>query len=306
MKESRIFLFMIGIFLSMNVMAQQPLTDDGVRAQKALVDYLRTINIVPTIDTRDNSVCFKSHDVFFWVTFEDKSPVMYTIHRKPIKFDEVADFNASCARIACNEVNRKHRIKCTYSNKRVDFIMQTFAKEPSDFHGSFRNMIASFKDVDVTFKKAYDNAYNKWKEDSINENKQFPPQLGKSALKVSSIAFGNFGPTGNVISAYNQPLRKSECCFIKACLEISSAEKGIFKIGMIIINPDGKSMATMKGLYYCTTKNIEINKVNKNQKCELDPIGAETPDFWKAGEYKVFIYDFEKGDQIYTTTFNIL
>lgn len=306
MKKIRVILCAIALSLSASVMAQVPLTDDGVRAQKALIDYLRTINIVPSIDTRDNSVCFKSHDIFFWVTFEGQSPVLYTIHRKPIKFDDDKPLNASCARYACNEVNRTHKVKCVYTNKRVEFVLQTYAKDPTDFHNSFRTMIAAFKNVDTDFTKSYDKAYEKWKTDSINSNKQFPPQLGKSQLKVSSIAFGNFDAAGTVISAYNQPLRKSDCRFIRAMLEIASPEKGIFKVGMIIINPDGKSMTATKDVYYCTTKNVSINKVNKAHKLELDPFGSDKPEFWKAGEYKVFIYDFEKGDQIYTTTFNIL
>ena len=308
MKAFRIIVVMVGFCLSMNAMAQKSLTEDGTKAQKALVEYLRAVGLTPSIDTRDNSVCFKSNGVFYWVTFEESSPVLYTIHRKGLKFDEDSAFKPFCARVACNEVNLKHKIKCTYKDKRIEFIMQTYAKDPSDFHGGFREMLAAFKNVDETFKNTYDNSFDQWKKDSIAKNKPITPNIpiGNSPLHVSYIAFGNFDAKGNVISDYNQPLRKSACQFIKASLDVSSSDKGIFKLGMIIINPDGKPMIATKGVDYSSTTNIEIKKANKVQECELDPYGSESEGFWKAGEYKVEIYDFEKGAQLYSTTFNIL
>lgn len=312
MKVFRIFSVVMGLCLSMSAMAQKSLSEDCTKAQKALVEHLRAIGLTPSIDTRDNSVCFKSNDVFFWVTFSENSPILYTIHRKGLKFDEDPEFMSSCARFACNEVNRKHTIKCTFSEKqaeksterRVEFIMQTYAKEPSDFHGGFRKMLAAFKDVDKTFKTAYDKAF----EQSKKKNTPITPPtpIGPSPLKVTYIAFANFDAKGDVISDYNQPLRKSACQYIKASLDVSSEEKGIFKIGMKIISPDGKAMVATKGVDYCSTTNIEIKKTNKIQECELDPFGSDAEDFWKAGEYKVEIYDFEKGAQLYSTTFNIL
>lgn len=309
MKTVRFFSVVIGLCLSVNAMAQKALTEDGTKAQKALVEHLRSSGLTPSIDTRDQSVCFKSNDVFYWVTFEDNSPVLYTIHRKGLKFDGDPAFKPSCARIACNEVNRKHKIKCTYNEKRIEFIMQTYAKDPSDFYGGFRKMLAAFKDVDVTFKNTYDKAYDQWKKDSIAQNKPITPNTpiaANSPLKVTYIAFGNFDAQGKIISDYNQPLRKSSCQYLKASLDVSSSEKGIFKIGMKIINPDGKPMIATKGVDYCSTKNLEIKKANKVQECELDSFGSDATDFWKAGEYKVEIYDFEKGAQLYATTFNIL
>ena len=308
MKTIRFYFTLIGFCLSMNAMAQKSLTEDGTKAQKALVEHLRTVGLTPSIDTRDNSVCFKSNGVFYWVTFEENSPVLYTVHRKGLKFDEDPAFKPSCARVACNEVNLKHKIKCTYKDKRVEFIMQSYAKDPSDFHGGFRKMLAAFKDADETFKSTYDKAFDQWKKDSIAQNKPITPSvpIGNSPLKVTYIAFGNFDAKGDVISDYNQPLRKSSVKYIKASLDVSSEEKGIFKLGMKIISPNGKPMVATKGVDYCSTTNIEIKKANKTLECELDSYGSEAEDFWKAGEYKVEIYDFEKGALLYSTTFNIL
>ena len=65
-------------------------------------------------------------------------------------------------------------------------------------------------------------------------------------------------------------------------------------------------MIATKGVDYCSTTNIEIKKTNKTLECDLDAYGSDADDFWEAGEYKVEIYDFEKGALLYSTTFNIL
>ena len=193
MKTIRIFSIVIGLCLSLSAMAQKTLTSDGAKAQKALMESLRSSGITPSIDTRDNSVCFKYKDVFYWVTFDGNSPVLYTIHRKGLNFDDDADFKSSCAMTASNEVNRKHKVKCLVNEKRIEFIIQTYAKEPNDFHGGCGKMLAAFDDVDKTFKGAYEKAFDQWKKDSIAQNKPITPgtPIGKSTLTVTKISFAN-------------------------------------------------------------------------------------------------------------------
>ena len=308
MKKVHFYSLVMGLFLSANTMAQKPLTEDGEKAQKALMEYLRSSSLAPTIDTRDNSVCFKKDGVFFWITFEESAPVKYTIHRKGINFTEKSSFQPSCAFEACNELNKKSAVKCIQDNKKVEFVIETFAQKPTDFHGGLSKMLAAFKDVDKSFRNSYEKIYDKWKKDSIAENAPITPDtpVGKSPLNVTYIAFGNFNAKGEVISDFNQPLRKSACRYIRASLDVSSTEKGIFKVGMKLYNPNGKEMVAAKGLSYCSTKNVEIKKTDKPTLCELDSYGSDKEDFWKAGEYKVEIYDFEKGVVLYKTTFNIL
>lgn len=309
MKKYRILFVLIAMSLASGSMAQdKKLNEDGTKAQKALIEHLRSVGLAPSIDTRDQSVCFKYNDVFFWVTFDEESPVLYTLHRRGLKFDDDPSYKLSCARVACNEVNRKHNIKSFSHDKRIDFVIQTYAKNPSDFHGGLKKMLDAFKDVVLTFKNSYDKAYDKWKKDSIANNSPIVPKapVGKSPLKIESIAFGNFDVQGNVINDYNQPLRRSAMKFIKASVEVSSSEKGIFKLGMKIFNPDGKAMVATKGVEYSSTSNVEIKKSDKPQLFEIDAFGSNEADFWKAGEYKVEIYDFEKGALLHKDTFNLL
>lgn len=308
MKTIRFFSVVIGLVLSMSVLAQSQLTEDGSKAQKALIEYLRANGVAPSIDTRDNSVCFKRNDVFYWVTFDEKTPVLYTIHRKGLKFDEDPAFKPSCARVACNEVNRKHEVKCTYNGKRIEFVLQAYAKDPSDFHGGFSKMLAAFEGVETTFKDTYEKAFDAWKKDSIAKNEPIAPQksVEKSPLTLSDIAFANFDAEGNVLADYNQPLRRSECRFIRASVFVSSSEKGIFKLAIKITAPNGKEMVARKGFDYASTANVTISKTNKPQQCDFGSYGEDNPDFWEPGEYKVEFYDYETGTMLHTASFNLL
>ena len=94
--------------------------------------------------------------------------------------------------------------------------------------------------------------------------------------------------------------------YLGATVDVSSPEKGIFKIGMKIYTPEGKPMVSAPGVSYCATANVEIKKAGKPHQCDLDIYGSDADNFWKAGEYKVEIYDFEKGAILKTTTINIL
>lgn len=309
MKKNRLFIVLVAIGMSLTMMAQNQLNEVCLKAQKSLIEYLRTRGLSPSIDTRDNSVCFHRNDVLYWVTFEGEGPVLYTVHRKGIKFDKDTTFKPICAAVACNEVNNKHKIKCVYNNNLIEFIMPTYAKEPSDFHGGLGRMIAAFNNVEETFKDTYKKTYKKWVEDSIAANEpivQPGGPVGKSPLMIRSVAFGNFDMAGNVIADYNQPLHRGNCKYIRTLVGVSSTEKGIFKIGMKIISPDGKPMVATKGSEYAATKNLEITKLNKPVQIELPPIGAENDKFWKAGEYKVDLYDYETGSLLYSISFNLL
>ncbi len=315
MKTSRFFAIAAALCLSVGAMAQNTLTDGGQKAQRALIEYLRSQNIVPKIDTRDNSVNFNRDDVLYWVTFKGEAPVEYTFHRKGLKFDDSDDFSLSCARLACNEVNQHTAAKATVmvrpskdgktTERRVQFKFVSYAKEPSDFHGGFRAMLSSFKNIEDNWKKAYADALKELKEktEPIKPKTVTP---GASPLKATAISFANVDAAGNFISDWDQPLRKSDMRFIKTSVEVTSGEKGLYKLGVKIYNPDKRLMVATKGMEYATTSNIEIKKTDKPAFYEMEKYGDETPDFWKAGEYKVEVYDFEKGALIYNATFNIL
>ncbi len=312
MKNNRLLILLVAASISLAAFAQDQLNSACSRAQRSLIEYLRKSGLSPSIDTKDNSVCFNYDNVFYWVTFKGDETVLYTVHRKGVKFNDDATFKPSCASAACNYVNRKHTIKCVYneSDKRVEFLMQTYAKEPTDFQGGLGKMLHAFKNVDKTFKDSYDKSLERWRQDSIEANTpQTPPTPpGLSPLTVKSVAFANSDKSGTQVkdTDYNQPLHRSNCRFVKTRVEVLSKEKGVFKIGMKITNPDGKTMVARKGVEYAATKNFEVTNVKKPVQCDFAPFGSEDDKFWKAGEYKVEICDFENGAVLYKISFNLL
>lgn len=314
MKAKRFILMFAGIMLAANVMAQVQLSKEASKAQKAVIEYLRSKERAATIDKDDESVNFRDNNVLYWITFDGDYTVAYTLHRNGLNFEKDTLFRANCAVQAVNEVNKKSNIKCFYENKRVKFVLQTYAKEPADFCGGLYAMIKAFKDVEKMYKDAYNESYKRWKDavdekakkDSIANIPVAIKKIGESHISVSTPSFANFDASGKVVSDYDKALRKSECRFIKTRVEVTCPEKGIFKLGVRIIAPDGKPMLPVRGMEYSVTKNFEINKVNKPIQVEIDGYGSDKEGFWKAGEYKVEIYDFEKGDLLKSTSFNIL
>ena len=285
---------------SLGALAQESLTEAGKKAQRSLIEYLRLKGMSPSIDTRDNSVNFKSGGVLYWVTFKGDTPVQYTIHRKGLNLSEDKDYSTNCALYACNAVNRKHVAKSSLKDKRVEFIFQSYAKEPSDFHGGFTKMLEDFKNVVETFDAAYKEA-----KSHVNTNVEIKP-TGATTLDVTYIAFANFDAAGKMISDYNQPLRKSDLRYVKPSIDVSTTEKGIFSIGVRIYDTNGKLMRPNSGTPYTVTTSVELGKKNKTEEADLDQYGSDEENFWKAGEYSVEIYDAQKGVKLYTTSFNVL
>lgn len=302
-------LIVVSFVLSMAAMAQSRLNDSEQKAQDALRDFLRSQNRAYNIDAEDNSLLFKDGDIVYWVTFSGTSPMLYTIHRKGVRYEKEGTFKASCAYEACNEVNRTSRVvKAVCEGKDVHFYSEVYAKNPEDFHATLRKNIDAFAGVSDTYKKTYATAFDAWVKDSIAKN---APQIieqpiGKSDLTVSGVSFASKDMKGNVIVDYDNPLRKNNVCCIVAEVAVEAAEKGVYKLGMKIYNPEGKIMLPKAGLEYTSTKNFTLPKAKRPYGVELDPYGSDASDIWKAGEYKVEIYDCEKGVLLLTDAFNIL
>jgi len=294
MKTLRIFTIAMALCFSTGAMAQKKLTEGGKKAQTALMDYLRMNSIMPTIDSKDNSVCFRKDNVLYWVTFEGEDPVLYTLHRTGMNHEKDNDFQPECATEACNEVNRRHNVKATYNDrKRVEFYIQTYAKEPAGFQDNFMKLMAQFNDVEKTYKEAYNQVCQQ-------------PVPKPTPLTSSNASFGSFDANGTVLTNYDQPLRKGNCRYIRARIEMSSPVKGLFMVGMKIISPDGRVIKAVNGTNYTSTTNIEVKKKKKAVKYELEPFGSSDGAIWKAGEYKVEFYDVMQNNCFYSTTFNIL
>lgn len=278
-------------------------------AQLKLYNYLQKKKYEPSVDTSDNSVCFRREGVLYWITFDENSPILYTFHRKAFKVgaDEMS-YKRIPSIIAANEVNRKHKtVKLTVEDKKVEIAIQVYAAKTEDFTAVFSSYFSRFEDVDTDFKNEYQTALKAKRESRNRLEEEARKDLPPSVLtdKIVNMSFRLLDADGVEKTAYDQPLRSFNARYIQARIEFAPwREKAQdFDLQLRVTRPNGKTIC-MPGKKVTSEMNITLEKSKKNQMIELGQFGSPKEGFWKAGEYKVEV--IESGDVIYTTTFNIL
>lgn len=278
-------------------------------AQLKLYNYLQKKKYEPSVDTSDNSVCFRREGVLYWITFDENSPILYTFHRKAFKVgaDEMS-YKRIPSIIAANEVNRKHKtVKLTVEDKKVEIAIQVYAAKTEDFTAVFSSYFSRFEDVDTDFKNEYQTALKAERESMNRLEEEARKDLPPSVLtdKTVNMSFRLLDADGVEKTAYDQPLRSFNARYIQARIEFAPwREKAQdFDLQLRVTRPNGKTIC-MPGKKVTSEMNITLEKSKKNQMIELGQFGSPKEGFWKAGEYKVEV--IESGDVIYTTTFNIL
>lgn len=278
-------------------------------AQLKLYNYLQKKKYEPSVDTSDNSVCFRREGVLYWITFDENSPILYTFHRKAFKVgaDEMS-YKRIPSIIAANEVNRKHKtVKLTVEDKKVEIAIQVYAAKTEDFTAVFSSYFSRFEDVDTDFKNEYQTALKAERESMNRLEEEARKDLPPSVLtdKIVNMSFRLLDADGVEKTAYDQPLRSFNARYIQARIEFAPwREKAQdFDLQLRVTRPNGKPIC-MPGKKVTSEMTVTLEKSKKNQMIELGQFGSPKEGFWKAGEYKVEV--IESGDVIYTTTFNIL
>ena len=297
------------IAYSASVFAAGDLTPAQEKAQRSLYAYLQKEKYEPTVDTSDNSVCFRRNGVLYWITFDEDSPILYTFHRKAFKVGEdETSYKRKPSIIAANEVNRKHKsLKLTVEEKKVDIAIQVYAAKTEDFTAVFSKYFSQFGNVDVDFKKEYQIAKNAEQEARDKAEQEARKNLPPSVLRglITNMSFRLVDDNGTQKTAYDKPLRSFNAKYIQARLEFSSwtEPETEFKLQLKVTRPNEQAIY-LPGKKVSVESKVTLKKTKKPQFVELDQFGSTKPGFWKAGEYKVEV--MESGDVVYTTTYNIL
>lgn len=283
------------------------LTPAQEKAKKRLASYLVKENYNPFEDDSDNSLCFHRDGVLYWITFEEDSPILYTINRRGFKIGD-DKYKRKPAIIAANDVNSHHKgVKVTVGEKKVDIAIQVYMEDPEDFNAVFSKYFASFKGINEDFNKAYEraNRMEKESEEKIEEEmrKNLPPSELRDAIDNISIRLVD--ASGKETTPYDQPLRSFKAYYIQVRLDFKpwKEKSEEFTLQMRVTQPNGKPLY-MPGKRYTAEMTVNLEKSKKNQLIEFDQFGTDMSGFWKAGEYKLEV--LEGGDVIYTTTFNML
>lgn len=279
------------------------LTPAQKEAQLQLYKYLQKKKYDPSIDTSDNSVCFRQGGVLYWITFEENSPILYTFHRKAFK---VGTDNASYKRkpsiIAANEVNRHHKtVKLTVEDKKVEIAIQVYAANTADFTAVFPEYLSRFENIDTDFKNEYQIALKAEREsmDRIEEEalKNLPPSVLTD--KVVNMSFRLLDADGMEKTPYDQPLRSFNARFIQARIEFAPwKEKAAdFELQLKVTRPNGQMICAV-GKKVTAEMTVTLEKSKKNQLIEFAQFGSTKEGFWKAGEYKVELIEESRSEEV--------
>lgn len=307
MKTLRLLFFLL-IISSVNVFAND-LTPTQKKAQRSVFAYFKGQKLEPSVDPSDNSVCFKQNGVLYWVTIDEEKPLLFTFNRVAFKIgNEEKDFQRNLAIIAANEVNAKHKlVKLTVLEKKVEIAVRVYASSAEEFTGAFQRYYKAFENVSADFKKAYSAALEAQQRAEEQAEAEARKNIKPSELRdmIESVSFSLSDAEGNVTSEYDKPLRSYQANYIKTRLTFQpwTKENAEFDLIIKVTKPNGKPIY-QTGKKYSAAMTVAIKKSKKLQDVEFDEFGSTEQGFWKAGEYKVEI--FESGDLIYTTTFNIL
>lgn len=321
MKTNRLFTLAVGLTLALGTQAQKAtVTPLQEKAQKSIMDALRAKGFSPSIDTEDQSVCFNSGGVFYWITIEGKNaPLLYTIHRRSIKFsddkDQLLARKKEIAEKAANKVSAQTQVKAYLDGNKVDFVFPMYAQTPDDFGKVLYKGIEAFKGVKEKFDQGYmaskasvDSIHRYWNQ--VDTSCIVIPQpkvaeaLVASKITAKGIEARVVDGKDQVVSEYNKSIRKSKCFFLQEKLTLTAEKTGVYKIGVKLYAPNGKLLVPEAGAKYTTTTLVHVAKANKEAAYELNKFGADDSKVWKAGEYKIEFYN--EDELIYSDAINIL
>lgn len=320
MRIIKFFCIAVALLCGEVAVAQVTLNEVQKKAQKSIIEFLRSKHYSPSIDTNDQSVCFKKNDVLYWITFEGSgSPLLYTIHRKGIKFasdkDNTLNRRREIAEKAANMVCAQRVVKAYMNGNKVDFCLPMYAATPEDFQKVFGASMATFDNI----KQVFDNNYKKGRviADSIHSywsnldttvvvvpQNNYQEVVRQKSLIISSFSVRVVDAGNSVISDYDKSIRKNSCRYLQERVELTAKNDGIYKLGVKLYTPEGKLLVPTKDARFTTITSINVPKANKTKTYELLKFGSDNGNIWKAGEYKIEFY--EDDTNIYSNTINIL
>lgn len=321
MKTIKTFLTVILLIVLGGASAQAVrLNESEKQAQRSLIEFLRSKKFTPSIDSNDQTVCFKKDGTLYWISVKgDANKMLYTLYRNGIKFanpdDPKLSRKAEIAMMAANRLNASRTIKAYQSGGIVRFSFPMYAKTPENFEEVFALQMKAFDDL----KQEFDNNYKlcKVKVDSIHNywygldttivvvnQRNISNTAPTRNLTISRISVRNVDANDNVISDYDQGVRKSKSEFLQEKIYLKAAKNGMYKIGVRLYDPNGKLMVPRRDARFTTITTINVPKANKDGEYDLLKFGSKDSDIWEPGEYKIEFY--EDDTCIYTDAINIL
>ena len=293
-------------------------------AQTQMNSYLNSLNYDTQIKQDDQSINFMVGENIFWLTVEgDKDGMLYTLHRRPIKLDEIGkDKNAldsmkeDAIRSAVS-ISAKNPYKAYVDGYKVKFEFPVYASSVAEYKKVFPLVLKSLNKVSMkqfdeemkNAKKSNNSNGNSKVSDSLDCIVLEQPEKSKSStaksgdVYVNGIDISSVDKSGQVLIDYDDIKYRDKMQFMKPRIKVSANKEGRYSIGVKIYNPDGKLLVPAKGEKLTMVCDVDLRK--KPQIVELDSFGTSDSSFWQGNKnYKVVIvYD---GKDIDSREFTIL
>ncbi|MGM9688132.1 MAG: hypothetical protein ACI3YD_03705 [Alloprevotella sp.] len=285
------------------------LTPAQKKAQRSVYDYLESKNYVPSVDVSDESVTFRIGGVLYWIAFSGENPMLYSFHRNGYKIgDDDNKRDPELARIAANAVNLKHKaVKVVLTDKKADFVIEAYAQTTEHFNAVLESYLKLFDQVDTDFEKAYEDARKAAAEKQRRAQEEQLLNRAPSPMHsfVDGLSFQTLDANKQVITAYDQNLFSSRTRYVQIRVNFKNypeaAKDCNFQVR--ITRPNGTAIVE-KGSLFTLESTKKLEKTKKPFSFEFTPFGSEKDGFWKAGEYKVELY--EGGQPLYSKTLILL
>lgn len=297
---------------------------DEKAAMKDMNNWLITQRLSPRIDSENDRLVFRHSDVLYWITFEgNDKKMLYTLHRQKIDVSKASDsrdiFNRKqeVAIQAANLLNAEKEFKTYVNGNRVDMEFPVYATSVVEYQHVFPSILNLFKGAEDAFQQKYkrgrnivDSIHNHWMDIDTTTKVVSQPTLKEvrhdQHLKISNFQLRSIDHEGNTRIAYDQSLRKADTHFLQPKIKVTADKKGLYKIGMRIMDSKGKLYLPSKRSNYTTVSPVDIEKEKKEMEVELVPFGGRNDrgTIWPAGDYTIEF--FEDETPIYRTSFTVL
>ncbi len=323
-KIKTIAVLVLAMIIGTGIASARKLSVLETKAQQGMMDYLKSLGYDPLVYEEDGSVNFKRNGVLYWITFDNSTgSMLYTLNRKPLKFTAEGKKKTSLntrleiAEKAANMMSNKYLCKTVLDGNQIKFNFPVYATSTEEYTKVFPDILKSMENLQKEFDECYkrsrpevENIHSYWMNADttilvVPQHNVAPGNNSTSVpnLTIERISLCSVDGADKINVPYDAGLRKGKCMYIRPKVSLKAKQKGVYKVEMKIITPEGKVMVPTKEAIYTTVSTVDV-KSKDFKEYELEKFGYNKTDNWLPGEYHIIF--MEDGNTIYEDSFNIL
>lgn len=275
-------LFLLLCFVACNAaFAQKDLTSSQLKLRTEILNFLKEEGFTPEIDS-DGDIKFKRQGgVYFVVISDANTSPMYVALEEYISAPE--RYSETVLRLASEKLTERYKaIKCNYiaSSKTLRLAGEMFLRSSEPFKEVFYKLVSI---MDTVEDKIIETCDVQGGSDGSGYNIQ--------PLTISKVEIGNIYKDGTIETAYGSTLYADKTMYFKPRITYTGNKVGDVTLKVKFFTADGNLSTSSKsptGFSYETSVSLQRGSGNT---VELDGWGGEDKGHWKAGSYKIEIWN---------------